>query len=180
MKLTHILGATKISRQTKENTGFLLANKKGSFCNFYEKPNSRHNGIFFKGDDDSRVFRTVESIQLLDKAADEVINNFFFVEKLHGKIKESFLMPSSLNSFAYELNKESEIDIVFDCKEIFDNRNWGRYYDIVREKNIALVKFTKRTDKREDSSNGYEEYSFYIAIRSDSDFLRRNDEWIER
>ena len=47
MKVIHHLGILSISKDTEENAGFLLTNKKGSYCSFFNEPSSRYFGFFY-------------------------------------------------------------------------------------------------------------------------------------
>ena len=99
------------------------------------------------------MYKFIENIEIVGgKNTDFLKNNFYFAERKKDDIIESFFMPKGFDSLAYELNGEHEIDIILDCKESYDNREWGRNYEIFEENGFFIVKFTKKTDKREDKN----------------------------
>src|SRR3989338_7569886 len=114
MQVTHSLGILSINKNVNENAGFLLTNKKGGYCSFFNIPSSRYQGLFY------------------------------FDERKKENVIEAFLMPKGFNSLIYELDSENEVDLILDCKNSYDNREWGRYYDISEEKGFIIVKFTKK------------------------------------
>ena len=181
MEITHNLGTLNSKKDTDENVGFLLTNKKGSYCSFFNMPSSRYNGLFYFDEEAMNMYKFIENIEIIeDNKIIGLRNNLYFVQRRKGEIVESFLMPKNSASLIYELSSGNEIDLILDCKNSYDNREWGRYYDIFEEDGFIIVKFTKKTDKREDSSNAVEEFALYLAIKGDSNFCQKNDKWIER
>ena len=181
MKIIHNLGVLSISKATDKNAGFLLSNKQGSYCSFFSKPTSRYHGFFYFDPKSMEMYKFVESIELRGKNDAELLKNgFYHAERVKGEIVENFFMPMGFNSLIYELSESSEIDLVLDCKKSFDNRTWGRNYEILEENGCIIVKFTKKTDKREDESDGKPEFSMYLAIKADNPGFETINEWIER
>jgi len=181
MKLIHNLGILNASRDTNENAGFLLTNSKGGYCSFFSEPSSRYYGFFYFNSKNMKMYKFIESIEIDGKKnMDFLKNNFYFAERKRDEIIESFFVPKGFDSLVYELNTEHEIDLILDCKESYDNREWGRNYEISEENNFLTVKFTKTTDKREDKTENREEFSLYLAIKSDNTYFQKNDKWIER
>ena len=181
MQVIHNLGILSIKKDVNENAGFLLANKKGSYCSFFCKPNSRYYGFFYFDNKSMKMYKFIEDIEIAGhNNIDYVKNGFYFAERKKGEVIENFTMPKGFNSIIYELNSENEIGVVLDCKESYDNREWGRNYEISEEKGCIVVKFTKKTDSKEDSSHGKGELSLYLAIKGDNNFFEKNDKWVER
>ncbi len=181
MLITHYLGILSINKNIDDNIGFLLTDKKGSYCSFFNKPASRYYGFFYFDNKSMKMYKFVENIEIVGhNNIDYVKNWFYFAERKKGDVIETFTMPKGFNSLIYETSSENEIDIILDCKESYDNREWGRNYDILEIEKCIVVKFTKKTDLKEDSSNGEEEFTLYLAIKSDSNFYEKNDKWIER
>lgn len=127
----------------------IVANSNGSFALL--GISSRYQGVFFprKG----RVFKTV---------------NFF--ETVKSESFQNSLWKLTQNSrsfwFAHRLpvffcESKAKCNVVLDCKESYDNREWGRYYDIFTEDNAVIVHYQKKNDFRE---NAGEEYSFWLAF----------------
>lgn len=181
MRVIHNLGMLSINRGVNENAGFLLTNKKGGYCSFYNAPASRYQGMFCFDEKTGAMYKFIENIEVGEKSdATSLKNNFYSIERQSRGVLESFLMPEFHNSLAYWLNTQNKIDVILDCKESYDNREFGRHYDIHEEAGCVVIKFTKKTDAREDSTDGSEEFVLYLAIKSDSNGLKKNDRWIER
>ena len=181
MEVIHNLGILSIKNNTEENVGFLLTNKKGSYCSFFDTPSSRYQGLFYFDEKTMDMYKFIENIEINgDNNVARLKNNFYYVERRKNDAIESFIMPRGFNSLVYELSSENEIDLILDCKISYDNREWGRYYDIFEEDGCIIIKFTKKTDRREDSSDGVEEFVLHLAIKSDKNVYNKSDKWIER
>ncbi|MBI2649831.1 hypothetical protein HYX04_00790 [Candidatus Woesearchaeota archaeon] len=181
MKAIHSLGILSLNRAIGGNAGFLLTNKKGSYCSLYNAPSSRYQGLFYFDEKTMDMHKFIESIEVADSNnISSLKNGFYFAERAKGDVIESFFMPNGLSSLVYELSGRHEIDLILDCKLSTDNREWGRYYEISEEDGKIIVKFTKKTDRREDSSDGAEEFVLYLAIKGNNDSYQKNDKWIER
>ena len=151
MEITHDLGTLSTSKNVTENIGFLLTNKKGSYCSFFNLPTSRYQGLFYFDATPMKMYKFIDSIGFVgDDNISSLKNGFYFVERKKDDIVESFVMPQFFNSLIYELNINKEIELFLDCKESYDNREWGRHYDIFEEKECTVVRFTKKTDRKED------------------------------
>ncbi len=181
MQIIHDLGILKISENTNENVGFLLTNKKGSYCSIFNTTSSRYQGLFYFEPKKNRMYKFIESIELVDRHNTlSLKNNFYFIERKKKDIIESFTMPKTHNSLIYELSKENEIDLILDCKDSYDNREWGRYYKIDEHEGYLLVKFEKRTNKIEDSKDNELEYTLYLTIKFDTNNYKKNNLWFEK
>ena len=181
MEITHDTGTLSIKKEVNENIGFLLTNKKGSYCSFFNTPTSRYMGFFYFDEETMNMYKFIENIEIIGhNSVIKLKNGFYFIERQKDKVIETFLVPKAFNSLIYELNSNNEIDLILDCKDSYDNREWGRYYNIFEEEDCMVVKFTKKSDKKEDSSNGVEEFVLYLAIKGENDSYGKNDEWIER
>ncbi|MBI4143611.1 hypothetical protein HY487_01860, partial [Candidatus Woesearchaeota archaeon] len=131
MEVIHGLGILSVKKDVDENAGFLLSNKRGSYCSFFNLPSSRYRGLFYFDEKTMDMYKFIENIELAgSNEISSLKNGFYFAERRKGNLIESFFMPSGFNSLIYELNSEEEINIILDCKESFDNREWGRYYEI--------------------------------------------------
>ena len=181
MESVHNLGILSIKKSVNENAGFLLANKKGSYCSFFNAPASRYYGLFYFDEKTMNMYKFIENIEIIgSNGAASLKNGFYFAERKKGNLIESFLMPKGFNSLIYELSSYSEIDVILDCKDAYDNREWGRHYEISEEQGCIVIKFTKKTDWKEDSSDNTEEFVLHLAIKSSSNSFQKNGKWIER
>jgi glycogen debranching enzyme len=136
---------------------FIVSNTSGSFALFGIK--SRYQGVFFKHQ--GKVFKTIAHIDLKGSPG-AIVNECWRVVRDREGIQESFWFAKGLPVFFYELSQRENVDILFDCKMIFDNREWGRNYEFSNEKNSLLVHFEKKNDSREGNETG--EYSFWLAF----------------
>ena len=181
MQVIHNVGTLNIKRQVNENAGFLLSNNKGSYCSFFSEPSSRYFGLFFFDIAEMSMYKFIDSIEVIgNENITELRNSLYLVERTGKNAKEKFMMPSDYNSLIYELDKENEIDIIMDCKNSYDNRQFGRHYRIYEEKSCIVIEFSKRTDSREDPTNNAAEFTLFLAIKSNNPAYKKSDRWIER
>ncbi|MBI2651294.1 hypothetical protein HYX01_02390 [Candidatus Woesearchaeota archaeon] len=179
MKVEHLFGKRRIEKDAKEDVGFMLTNKNGSYAFLREKPTSRYEGIFLF--DGKNMYRLIESINAINGGAVKKIkNHFYFAEQERENITEKFFMPVHYSSLIYELSNENEISIVLDCKDSYDNDEFGRHYDIFEEKGCIIAKFTKRADGKANSIDGMEQYTLYLAIKPDKMDYKKIGSWIKR
>ncbi len=181
MEVMHNLGNSSIRKDVDENVGFMLTNKKGGYCSFFNEQDSRYLGLFYFDAKTMSMFKFIENIEIVnsDKVS-SLKNGFYFAERKKGNSVESFTMPRNFNSLIYELNSENEINLILDCKNSYDNREWGRNYEIFEEHGMLIVKFTKITDKREDTTDGLAEFILYMVIKNDKNYYNKNGKWVER
>ena len=85
MKITHCFDAnTRITKSTKEETGFLLAHKTGGYVWLPSTPISRYQGWFFALGESagSRLYRVIENIELQETGEiRELKNNFWSIRR---------------------------------------------------------------------------------------------------
>ena len=166
----------KISDNVEEEVGFLLTNRNGSFFN--TGISSIYSGLFFA--DNKDIIKLIEEIKTPGKVT-EIKNNFWNIQRNKENIHESFFMPVYKDALVYELSNKDTIDIFLDVKKAYDNRKWGRIYEIWQEGDRIIIYFTKKTDSREDDSNGLEEYSIFIVIAlSKGSDIQILDTWQQR
>ncbi len=176
MKVSHAFGERKVESHIDEEVGFLITNKKGGFTNLGIR--SRYRGVFFKLGND--VIKVVDDIRTHHPLT-ELRNNYWHTVRCSRTLCEFFFMPFGTNSLVYELSKPRAADVLFDVKHAYDNREWGRNYQMSMERGMAILTFTKKTDSREDSSHDQEEYTLYAAVKGDKDSkLTLIDEWEEQ
>ena len=181
MRIVHHLGSTSAEKESDENVGFLLSNNKGGYCSFFSSPSSRFQGLFYFDPGEGRMYKFIENIELKGgNRANALRNSVYCIEREKGDVSESFFMPKHFDSLVYELSAENEFDLVLDCKETYDNREWGRHYNIFEKDGLLVVEFTKITDSREDQSSGANEFSLFLAIGGDTTSYNKNDFWTER
>ncbi len=175
INVTHCFDNISIKKEVIEPS-FILTNRDGNYLYLGNKTKSRYQGFFIF--DDFDMFRIIESINLDDSEIKQINNFFYYIERVRTDCKEIFLMPYSLNSLIYQLDKNKEIELFLDIKEAYDNREWGRNYEITKEGKNIIIKFSKNTDKKEDKTHGILEYSMYLVIRSENTGFKRSEQWV--
>ena len=187
MRIKHAFNESAIEKEANEDAAFMLANNKSSYLFLRENPSSRYEGLFLF--DGRNMYKTLESINIKGRGMlKKLQNNFYSANREFSNAKEIFFMPKNFASLIYELDSEKEVEVILDFKDSYDNKEFGRHYDIFLEESCLVVKFTKRTDLKEDSTSGREQYTIYLAIKFDGN--GRNDgnvesytkinEWLQR
>jgi hypothetical protein len=136
---------------------FLVSNTAGSFALFGIK--SRYQGVFFSHQ--GKAFKTIAHIDLKGVPG-AILNELWKVTRDRYGVQESFWFARGLPAFFYELSEPAKVDVLFDCKLNYDNREWGRNYSFVQQDKALLVNFEKKNDSRESEEHG--EYSFWLAL----------------
>ncbi len=177
-RVEHQIGGRKLEHDAPSNT-FLLTNKIGGYLMLPFGNVSRYQGSHFLSE--GRMFKVLDNISLVNNKNVRLIrNNFTFVQRERdNKLVEEFFMPHRFNAVVYSLNKPADVDLVFDAKESFDNRGYGRYYEVEKADDMMIVKFTKKTDRKEDRSSNKVEYEIYAVIISDNNKYKNIDKWIK-
>ncbi len=145
-------------------TSIIASNCSGSFALF--GISSRYQGVFFSHA--GRVLRTIADIVLpwpvepkMNWPVDNFVNGFWKSSHLHGGVADYFWFAHRLPVFFYELTSEC-VDVVLDCREIYDNTVWGRYYDVSIEGKAVVVHYKKKVENNESAEFG--EYDFWLAF----------------
>ncbi len=159
-----------------EKAGILLTNRKGGFAWLGSRPESRYQGIFFRLG--RNVFKTISDIRI-DESLQEVTNMLWGVRRDYSSVSQRIVIPSKTNSVIVELSSPAKQSLFLDCKMIDDNRVWGRNYEIKQEKDLVVVSFKKKNDKRDDDSSLKDEYSFFVVITGEMKFFPVQ-QWVEQ
>ena len=89
MKIIHNLGVLSISKATDENAGFLLSNRRGSYCSFSNAA-SRYQGMFYFDAKSMEIYKFIENIEIVGSTNASVLKNgFYFAERIKNDIVES-------------------------------------------------------------------------------------------
>ena len=103
MQVTHSLGNLSLKKNVDENIGFLLANKKGGYCSFFNMPTSRYHGLFYFDESIMKMYKFIEDIEIVgSNDTSSLKNGFYFAQRIKGNVIESFLMPKYFNSLIYQ------------------------------------------------------------------------------
>ncbi len=157
----------------------LLTNRAGSFFSYTDAPFSKYSGLFFNEGMD--VIKSVEAIRLHPYTAAKSLTHrlrYFEVERETGY--ETFLFPKERNALLYEHSTDRRIEVNLDCRKAYDGKVWGRYYDVFVEDGIIVIRYEKKTDRREDQSENEREYGIYTAIVCDNPDYELIDRWYEQ
>ncbi len=149
MKIEDSAEQEKVS-SNEADAGFLLTNRRGGYCSFSSTPNSRFEGLFFLR---GKMFKTLADIELTQQIT-KLQNQLASVVRERGSLKETLFMQE--DALVYELSAQSEVTLVFDCREIYDDREWGREYEVFKEEGCLLIHYQKKNDSREKQGLEYE------------------------
>jgi glycogen debranching enzyme len=171
--VSHCFEDSEIKNKADDEIRFILTNKKGGYFCVPNKGKSRYDGLFFFKDD---MYRIIESICPINTGKVKEIKNKFYEIERKSDVVEKFFMPHGCDSLVYETNDKVTSEIILDFKKSYDQREWGRIYNISQEKEVVVAEFVKKTDSREDSSDGKEEYRLYLAIKVNGN-VKKKEEW---
>ncbi|MBU2561072.1 MAG: hypothetical protein KKD17_02160 [Nanoarchaeota archaeon] len=163
MKITHKLPKLNQSKDCDISPVCILSNNLGGFLFISEPVMSKYNGFFFN--DNLELYKTVENIGIVGSGFDEVENSLTHIRRKHKGNAERIECPEGANGMIYTLAKRAGIFIDFDFRRVNDMREFGRYYDIRVDKGNIIVRFSKKTDGKEDSSHLVEEFQFFAVVQ---------------
>ncbi len=178
MKATYLFGKSAISNDVANSCSFFLANGKGGFLHFANRPVSKYNGWFFYSS--GNMFRVIEDIQLVNcPQPSEVVSRPYCADRKRANLSERFFIPQGRDAFVYELSEPYLVSIALDIRKAYDMRQWGRSYKIQLSEGLAVVSFTKSTHILEDLGHGAKEYELFLAIRHDGK-AHPEERWVYR
>ena len=173
MKTTHQYKNTKIQKRVGKNVGLALGNKLGNYFYLTNGDETRYQGFFYADGKNHKnklvLYKIIDQINILGNSKiTEIKNSFFEIERKHeNNLSEKYFMPNGYNSLCLKTNKKAKAEIILDMRYPYDSRQMGRIYDVEAERDCALIKFTKRQDLEEDELDGKEEFTLYLAIKTD-------------
>lgn len=150
----------------------LLTNTKGSFFYWQDDPSSRYQGWHIK--ENSGLYKMVAELRLgVRLPMKRITNRFssFEVERSSG-IQETFFLDPDSNSLVWQANEAIPLSVFLDGKEMFDNDDMGRFYEISAEDGCIVIEFTKRKENLLD-------YRFFLAIAGIGGSESKK-EWVKR
>ncbi|MEK7494003.1 MAG: amylo-alpha-1,6-glucosidase, partial [Patescibacteria group bacterium] len=95
----------------------------------------------------------------------------FEVERSSG-IRETFFLDPDSNSLVWQTNEAIPLSVFLDGKEMFDNDDMGRFYEISAEDGCIVIEFIKRKENLLD-------YRFFLAIAGIGGSESKK-EWVKR
>lgn len=170
MICVHRIGAYAVQKEIEKNPQMLLTNTKGGFFYWQDDPASRYHGFFVR--EGGVMLKTIAGLKLgVRLPAKRVTNRFssFEVER-QGGIRELFFLDPDSNSLVWQANEAITLSVLLDGKEMFDNSEMGRFYEVTAEEGCVVVEFIKR----EDGSLGRR---FFLAIAGIGG-SRAKKEWV--
>lgn len=162
------------AEKVEEEASFLITNSSGGYCLMSHTPKSRFEGVFFR--EKGKTYKVIDSFRI-GAPVTKIVNQLWTVSRERKHLSEKFFMPMHSSSVLYELGSKAEFELVLDCKEIYDNREWGRKYEISKESGCLLIKFSKRNDERDDNSKFSDEFDIFIAAYSKELEFRPAEKW---
>ncbi len=159
----------------EDSSSVLLGNHQGGFAWLSAHPESRYQGVFFRLGND--VFKTIVDFGINSRLK-EAQNLLWGVRRNYDGLSQRIVMPYGENALLVKLSPSAGVDLLLDCKMIDDNREWGRHYEIKKEKDCIVVSYKKRNDRR-DAGDDKSEYDLHLAVAGDVDFSSKQ-EWVEQ
>lgn len=199
--VSHRLGRKRIKKEVNKWLKLILVNKIGGYFLFQINGNeSKYDGFFVFDMNKKEMHKIIESIEIKDFNVTDVNNSFYSFDIIDNNIvnnkntdinknnnknkktknknnKINFFTPHHYNSVIINSNNKNNFTINLDVRNITDEREWGRYYEFIeKKKNKVIIKFTKKTDKREDRTHGMKELVYFIVISTDG-VIKKVDNW---
>lgn len=172
MMVVHHIGAHVARKEIQDDPRFMLVNRRGSFLYWKNNPDSRYQGFFVRLG--GVLARTLAGVRLsVDLPIYQVTNHYshFEIERAHG-FKETFLLDEETDSFVWSANETAWLSVHMDAKEIFDNDEWERFYEVSNEAHMVVIECVKR-------KNETETLHFFMAIAGDAEYeYEIKKEWI--
>ncbi len=159
-----------------EHASTLLTNRHGGYAWLAAQPESRYQGVFFRLGD--TLFRTVAHLGI-NQPLRGITNMLWGVQREYETMRQRLTMPAGTNALLVELSTPVPVELVFDCKNINDNREWGREYAIARAGNTLVITFRKRNDARDDNRVHDKEYDLHLALAGEHIEFFPVQQWIE-
>lgn len=181
MKVVHVLNSRAIEKGVSEaEPSFVLSNGVGGFAHFSTSNSSKYQGFFAKIG--NKLFKILESVSA---ASEEKIlaveNTGYSAVHYRGSFYESFFMPLKKNCLVYQSSIELPTELSLDVMIANDFRQWGRHYNVIKAAgNSIVIRFTKKTDSREDRGSGNTENEVFVAVKHDGFVSSINGEWLRK
>lgn len=177
MQFVHSLPGLEVKKEVKEYAA-LLTNRAGSYYYLEQNPSTRYSGFFSYDQKKKKMFRIIEHLGV--RLHPTTIRHTATTIEREGKEgKDHFFVLPHKDVLVYTHTTSQPIELFLDCKESYDNREWGRHYSIKKKGKCVLITFTKRTDHREDDSQDVKEYQLFLAITGHRK-VTEVMEWAER
>jgi glycogen debranching enzyme len=166
MKVNYVLSNYRYSEDIDTEDFMLVGNNKTFFNSL--KGGSKYNGFFvpFK----TEMLKIFDSLTFLNLNNLESIDHYGYklVKKFSNNQIEYFI-PDNFNSIIIKSTTNFEIN--FDIKQIFDQYEFGRIYDVKIINGKTIIHF-----KKLDENNSLQ-YSCFVVINSE---IIKNEKWMKK
>jgi hypothetical protein len=115
--------------------------------------------VFFERD--GKIYRTIEELRF-EQPASKITNHLWCIERQHSNATARIMMHD--DSMLIDCSSPVVMTLVTDIKQSYDNRVWGREYEVTAEQGCMLVNFSKHNDNRDDNSTHHDEYKCCLAV----------------
>ncbi len=151
----------------------LLTNGQSGYLALGKKTTCKYQGGYFS--DGNTLLRTLENTSLDDLNEAESIWQYGDIgfRKWKNSCTEAFQLRQ--NTILYERKGEAKTTIFLDCKQSYDNHNFGRNYQVEQMKNGILVTYTKQNNVQESKAA---EYEYFVCIQLSKAKTTIIEEWI--
>jgi hypothetical protein len=150
----------------KGSEDFLITNGFGGYFSY--NPNSNYTGWYLLDAKNWKMQKIIESINPLNVGNQiEVHNNFSSIKRVYEKGEDEIIVHN--NTLLYQAQKlNDKIKLTLDGREIYENSELGRNYNISIEENYTIISFDK---------NGLDKH--YIVLKGIKDVKILNN-WYEK
>lgn len=151
----------------------LLVNRQSGYLAIGKKTVSKYQGGYIS--DGTTLLRTLEDTTINDEDVAESIsqNGQTAFRNWQNGCTEAFRLQE--NTILYEREKKATTTIFLDCKQSYDNRSFGRDYQVSKHKNGILVSYRKGNDPAE---KAMQEYSYFVFLQLQITESQLLEEWV--
>jgi len=153
---------------------------KNSFLCIPNRKRSRYDGYFVKA---KKLWKILDEIRFdffEIKDADKIVKCKNSMQLFFKFINISFFIDEPTGALLFESNTDIKMNFLFDIRNAFDQRIWGRHYEVeYLSDNTIAIHFVKKTDTREDSTQGQKEFEKFVVIKYNGHAVS-NQRWIEQ
>jgi hypothetical protein len=130
MNILHTFPQKSLKKKSKADGSIILTNKEGNFFLAQPSPATRYAGFFWHDLKAKRMIKIVEGMSIGggDTNPIETVNTFYGGKWKWKSQEASFFLPTNSDSLVCETKSKSSLELTFDVKGAYDNREWGRQY----------------------------------------------------
>lgn len=171
MIIEHQYKKLRIQKEIGEqNFGFLLTNHAGSFFSQSTTQKSRFDGYFILEGD--TPYKIIDEI-LTQNTPNKIINKLnSIIRQTSQKITEEYFLPRHKNTLVVSFSNPTLVSLHLDVRSIFDNREFGRFFDIRQSKNKIIIKYTKKSDNQDT------EFEYFVVLNKNP--YKKVQNWIKK